>query len=75
MSSQQNSTVKILHLLKMKGPQTAKTLAENLTMTSMGARQHLLQLLEHGLSSTPYTVVVVSKSWRSEGAERNANNK
>ena len=51
MSSQANSD-KILFLLKRKGPQTAKMLAECLSMTSMGARQHVLTLQEQGLVSS-----------------------
>lgn len=44
MTIKQNSSMKILHLLKQRGPLTSKVLAESLDMTSMGARQHLLQL-------------------------------
>ncbi len=39
---------KILHLLKNKGALTAKTLAENLNVTTMGIRQHMLQLEKKG---------------------------
>lgn len=46
------SSDKILHILKTCGPQTAQTLAEQLGMTSMGARQHLLQLEQNGLVNT-----------------------
>lgn len=38
------STDKILYLLKTRGSLTAKDLADALSMTSMGARQHLLAL-------------------------------
>jgi predicted ArsR family transcriptional regulator len=43
---------KILYLLKTRGPQTAKTLAALLDMTSMGARQHLQVFEGQGLIST-----------------------
>lgn len=42
------STDKILYLLKRQGPQSAATLGEQLQMTSMGARQHLLALEGEG---------------------------
>ncbi|GGI81577.1 helix-turn-helix transcriptional regulator [Shewanella gelidii] len=38
------STDKILHLLKTQQPMTAKEIGARLSMTSMGARQHLQQL-------------------------------
>lgn len=44
MTSHLANSDKILFLLKTKGALTSKTLAEGLNMTSMGARQHLLQL-------------------------------
>lgn len=43
------STDKILYLLKSQGPQSAAALGEQLQMTSMGARQHLLSLEAEGL--------------------------
>ena len=43
------STDKILYLLKSQGPQSAAALGEQLQMTSMGARQHLLTLEAEGL--------------------------
>ncbi|MFM1643508.1 helix-turn-helix transcriptional regulator [Aeromonas salmonicida] len=42
------STDKILFLLKSHGPQSAATLGEQLQMTSMGARQHLIALESDG---------------------------
>lgn len=39
---------KILQLLKTKGAMTAKSLAEELKVTTMGIRQHMLQLEETG---------------------------
>ncbi|MFQ1685392.1 helix-turn-helix transcriptional regulator [Aeromonas veronii] len=42
------STDKILFLLKSHGPQSAAALGEQLQMTSMGARQHLLALEREG---------------------------
>lgn len=42
------STDKILYLLKTQGPQSAAALGEQLQMTSMGARQHLLALEAEG---------------------------
>ena len=42
------STDKILFLLKSHGPQSAAELGEQLQMTSMGARQHLLTLEQEG---------------------------
>ena len=38
------STEKILHLLKSQGSMTARSLADELDMTTMGVRQHLLSL-------------------------------
>ncbi|MDF2179746.1 transcriptional regulator [Aliiglaciecola sp. CAU 1673] len=49
MSDTSASTDKILFLLKARGEQTAKQLSQALDMTSMGARQHLLQLQSQGL--------------------------
>ena len=46
------SSDKILYLLKTRGPQTAQSLARELDMTSMGARQHLQALESEGLTST-----------------------
>ncbi len=46
------SSDKILYILKTRGPQTAQTLAQELDMTSMGARQHLQILSDQGLVST-----------------------
>jgi predicted ArsR family transcriptional regulator len=40
---------KILHKLKREGSMTAKKLAEDLSMTTMGARQHLQTLEEDGM--------------------------
>ena len=48
----QSSEEKILFLLKTQGPQTAAALSEQLQMTSVGARQHLSQLLQQGLVYT-----------------------
>ncbi|WP_421201678.1 helix-turn-helix transcriptional regulator [Aeromonas enteropelogenes] len=42
------STDKILFLLKSHGPQSAAALGEQLQMTSMGARQHLMVLEAEG---------------------------
>ena len=42
------STDKILFLLKSHGPQNAAALGEQLQMTSMGARQHLIALESDG---------------------------
>ncbi|MBV7416585.1 transcriptional regulator [Aeromonas encheleia] len=42
------STDKILFLLKTHGPQSAAALGEQLQMTSMGARQHLIALEAEG---------------------------
>jgi len=47
--SSSSSTDKILYLLKTRGALTAKSLAEQLDMTSMGARQHLLALQKQQL--------------------------
>lgn len=40
---------KILQLLKTKGPQSSQQLADDLALTMMGARKHLLNLAEQGL--------------------------
>ena len=42
------TTAKIIQLLKLHGPLTAKTLAEELALTTMGVRQHLQALEEAG---------------------------
>ncbi|MDH1627495.1 metalloregulator ArsR/SmtB family transcription factor [Shewanella xiamenensis] len=42
------TTDKIIQLLKLHGPLTAKTLAEELALTTMGVRQHLQALEETG---------------------------
>ncbi|BDA59536.1 transcriptional regulator [Shewanella xiamenensis] len=42
------TTDKIIQLLKLHGPLTAKTLAEELALTTMGVRQHLQALEEAG---------------------------
>lgn len=42
------TTEKIIQLLKLHGPLTAKTLAEELALTTMGVRQHLQTLEEAG---------------------------
>lgn len=49
MSELAQSQESLLLSLKQKGPQTAKTLAEQLHMTTMGARQHLAALRDKGL--------------------------
>lgn len=41
----------LLQKLKMRGPQSVKILAKQLDMTTMGARQHLAELLAKGLVS------------------------
>ncbi|WP_271271613.1 helix-turn-helix transcriptional regulator [Aliamphritea hakodatensis] len=46
-----DSSDRILYLLKTKGPQTAAALGKLLDITSMGARQHLLTLEERQLVS------------------------
>lgn len=43
------TTEHILFLLKTRGPQTTQFLADELELTSMGARRHLDSLLETGL--------------------------
>ena len=40
---------KILHRMKQDGPVTAKTLSEELSLTTMGVRQHLQGLEDDGL--------------------------
>ena len=45
----QTSAERILYLLKTRGPQTAATLAAELEMTAMGARQHLQKLEQSSL--------------------------
>lgn len=50
MTAAMNSADRLLYLLKMRGPQTAQTLAAELGLTSMGARKHLLALEEKGLA-------------------------
>ncbi len=47
-----NSAERLLFQLKTEGPATAAMLAEPLSMTSMGARQHLKKLAAEGLVST-----------------------
>lgn len=42
------TTDKIIQLLKLHGPLTAKTLAEELALTTMGVRQHLQALEDAG---------------------------
>ncbi|GGA76234.1 transcriptional regulator [Neiella marina] len=42
------TTEEIVNLLKTNGPMTAQAIADVLNMTSMGARQHLLQLEQSG---------------------------
>ncbi|WP_245556331.1 helix-turn-helix transcriptional regulator [Algicola sagamiensis] len=46
------SVDRILHILKTQGPQTAQQIAKQLSMTSMGARQHLQALEQDGMIST-----------------------
>lgn len=45
------SQLLILQRLKMRGPQSVKILAKQLDMTTMGARQHLTELLHQGYVS------------------------
>lgn len=40
---------RILYMLKSRGEQTAMTIAEKLSMSSVGARKHLLNLNDNGL--------------------------
>jgi predicted ArsR family transcriptional regulator len=47
-----SSADQILHLIKTRGPQTAQSMATMLSMTSMGARQHLQKLKQKGLIRT-----------------------
>lgn len=50
----ETSQEKILYQLKRLGPLTAKEIGERLTMTTMGARQHLALLeSEHLVTTTP----------------------
>lgn len=44
-----STSERILMQLKMRGPQTAQALSEQLGLTSMGVRRHLEQALETGL--------------------------
>ena len=44
-----DSREQILYLLKSRGPLSARAIADNLDMTSVGARQHLHHLAEEGL--------------------------
>ena len=44
-----NTAERILFLLKTRGPQTAQELADQLELSSMGARKHLESWLEKGL--------------------------
>ncbi|MFM1896304.1 MAG: hypothetical protein RLZZ385_1378 [Pseudomonadota bacterium] len=46
-----SSRQQILLQLKTRGPRTVKMLAQRLGMTTMGARQHLLELQQQGLVS------------------------
>lgn len=48
MTVESNSAERILHILKRHGEMTSAAVAKHLCMTSMGARQHLLQLQEQG---------------------------
>ena len=48
----ESSEERALYFLKSHGAQTAKTISERLGMTVVGARQHLLSLLEAGLVET-----------------------
>ncbi|MEQ8964320.1 MAG: transcriptional regulator [Azospirillaceae bacterium] len=43
------SPARLMTLLKTRGPQTAQALADGLSMTPQGARQHLARLAEDGL--------------------------
>ena len=47
-----SSAERILHLLKTEGPQTAQYVADCLSMTSMGARQHLQKLKQRQFITT-----------------------
>lgn len=49
MNDLADSQESILLALKQRGPQTAKTLAGQLSMTTMGIRQHLANLRDKGL--------------------------
>ena len=49
MAELADSQEQLLLSLKQRGPQTAKALAEQLSITTMGARQHLAALSEKGL--------------------------
>ena len=46
------TTDRILSIIKRQGPQTAKMLADTLSITTMGARQHLQALEKTGLLET-----------------------
>ena len=48
-NTKNSSSDKILYLLKSDGPKTASDLAKSLSITSMGARQHLQNLTDKGL--------------------------
>ena len=50
--SAESSEERALYFLKSHGAQTAKTVAERLGMTVVGARQHLLKLVQDGLVET-----------------------
>ena len=54
-------SLRLLHALKVGGPQTAEALGRKLAMTAVGARQHLARLLDDGL---------VAAEDRSEGVGR-----
>jgi predicted ArsR family transcriptional regulator len=44
-------SLRVLHALKAAGPQTAEALGRKLSMTAVGARQHLARLQEDGLAA------------------------
>lgn len=48
-TEQDSSQDKILYEIKRLGPQTARSLAESIGLTTMGIRQHLKQLADEGL--------------------------
>lgn len=52
MTALNTSTQRILRLLKHHGAMTSGDVAERMAMTSMGARQHLLQLQTDGIVSS-----------------------
>lgn len=64
----------ILFIIKKNGPQTAKSIAQKLDLTSMGARLHLQKLEEQGLLSTYIKKVKVGRPnryWKLNNAAEN----